>query len=576
MSKRKRGKQKQARPEKFRQTAGLAPEQAEQAGAWLPSRAAVREVIESVAVALILAFLFRTFEAEAFVIPTGSMAPTLLGRHKDVACPKCGYRFEISASEEVDERSGRLRSEAEMIEGAICPMCGYAITWSGQRHRHPAMKGDRILVGKFVYQFAAPQRWDVVVFKFPGEASTNFIKRLVGLPGETIRIHRGDVFVKPAGEEEFRIARKPPDKLRAMLQPVFDNDLSPAIEAAGFPPRWRPVGQAPGWQRGPDGKSFHTDGSTPGEAWLRYEHRLPDPGLWQETQSRRWLPEGEPRAQLIADTAAYNQGRRRGELNFPCPLLGVHWVGDLAVECTLDVKRAEGQFVLELVEGGRRFRCRIDLAQGRAELGIDDPRMAEFRPAALVPVKGPGRYRLLFANCDNQLVLWVDDAVVAFDTSTAYGELGNRVPTPADLAPVGVASAGAVVEVSQLRVYRDIYYIATNHSSGSDAQSDYLTPSRPDLSDPASWYVFRNYMRRVEFCLDADQFLVLGDNSAKSKDSRIWSSEGPDLPHYVSRELLIGKAFVIFWPDTEYKLTLPGLPFSLPYFPNFQEMGFVR
>ena len=48
-----------------------------------PSPAAIRETIESVVIAFVLAFLFRTFEAEAFVIPTGSMAPTLMGRHKD-------------------------------------------------------------------------------------------------------------------------------------------------------------------------------------------------------------------------------------------------------------------------------------------------------------------------------------------------------------------------------------------------------------------------------------------------------------------------------------------------------------
>src|SRR5438067_1059753 len=40
-----------------------------------------RETIESIVVAFVLAFLFRTFEAEAFVIPTGSMAPTLYGQH---------------------------------------------------------------------------------------------------------------------------------------------------------------------------------------------------------------------------------------------------------------------------------------------------------------------------------------------------------------------------------------------------------------------------------------------------------------------------------------------------------------
>ena len=57
----------------------------------MPSHAAIRETIESIVVAFVLAFLFRTFEAEAFVIPTGSMAPTLMGKHKDLTCPECGY-----------------------------------------------------------------------------------------------------------------------------------------------------------------------------------------------------------------------------------------------------------------------------------------------------------------------------------------------------------------------------------------------------------------------------------------------------------------------------------------------------
>ena len=46
----------------------------------------IRETIEAVAIAFVLAFVFKTFEAEAFVIPTGSMAPTLYGRHKEVHC----------------------------------------------------------------------------------------------------------------------------------------------------------------------------------------------------------------------------------------------------------------------------------------------------------------------------------------------------------------------------------------------------------------------------------------------------------------------------------------------------------
>ena len=73
----------------------------------------IRETIESIVVAFVLAFLFRTFEAEAFVIPTGSMAPTLQGRHKDLICPKCGthYRVSASLSEELDEDTQRTEAE---------------------------------------------------------------------------------------------------------------------------------------------------------------------------------------------------------------------------------------------------------------------------------------------------------------------------------------------------------------------------------------------------------------------------------------------------------------------------------
>src|SRR5271166_6091892 len=69
--------------------------------AWF-SPAAIRETIESVIIAFVLAFLFRTFEAEAFVIPTGSMAPTLMGKHKDLECPMCHFRYQANASEKTE------------------------------------------------------------------------------------------------------------------------------------------------------------------------------------------------------------------------------------------------------------------------------------------------------------------------------------------------------------------------------------------------------------------------------------------------------------------------------------------
>src|SRR3954470_13036049 len=56
----------------------------------------IKETVEAILVAFILAFIFRGFVVEAFVIPTGSMAPTLLGAHMRFVCNDCGYRFDAN------------------------------------------------------------------------------------------------------------------------------------------------------------------------------------------------------------------------------------------------------------------------------------------------------------------------------------------------------------------------------------------------------------------------------------------------------------------------------------------------
>src|SRR4051812_21480882 len=224
---------------------------------------AIRETVESIVIAFVLAFLFRTFEAEAFVIPTGSMAPTLMGRHKDVDCPKCGYRYQVSASEEESEDPER-RKPTDCIAG-MCPMCHYVLPMRpnlpegvpeahhGKIPEQSSYNGDRILVNKYLYTFADPSRWDVVVFKFPGDAKVNYIKRLVGLPGESLRIYQGDIFVRPPGatkDEDYEIERKPPEKVLSMRQFVHDTDHdSSELDAAGWPLRWHdPPGQKETWQ----------------------------------------------------------------------------------------------------------------------------------------------------------------------------------------------------------------------------------------------------------------------------------------------------------------------------------------
>ena len=56
----------------------------------------VRELVECVVFVVVLVLLLKSFVAEAFVIPTGSMATTLLGYQKDITCPECKFEFPIN------------------------------------------------------------------------------------------------------------------------------------------------------------------------------------------------------------------------------------------------------------------------------------------------------------------------------------------------------------------------------------------------------------------------------------------------------------------------------------------------
>ncbi len=484
----------------------------------------IRETIESIVIAFVLAFLFRTFEAEAFVIPTGSMAPTLQGRHKDITCEKCGYRYQASASEEesqeVLERRGQLadprldarqreqlRREIDEFEitTATCPNCRWTTVVDqidgnspppDDFESQPSFNGDRILVSKLSYQMDDPDRWDVVVFKYPGEGKQNYIKRLVGLPGETIRIQNGDIHVRnrqggrgPRDLDTFTIERKPPHKVLALQQVVHDSDFDSAeLHDAGWPLRWSVQDRgtaAPGQADGSfkltldttnDGRNvqptFNSDG-TGEETWIRYEHVVPDSQDWEriEQGDKDAATAAVPR--LISDFYAYNtEVTRHHARDYASPIdpkLGMNWVGDLLLECEVVVDEAQGSLVLELVEAGVHFQCVIDLTTGEATILIDD----EPQATATTDMRGAGTYALRMANVDDQLIVWIDDTIIDFggedgtfeyDAREVFGDSPQIVPRstaadPGDLAPIGIASRNAKLTVRHLKVMRDVYYI---------------------------------------------------------------------------------------------------------------------
>ncbi|GEM_PF-6895083 len=78
-----------------------------------------REFIETIVFVVVLVLILKTFLAEAFVIPTGSMATTLLGYHGEVTCKQCGYRFLVNKSKEADPAEHRK----QFVTDCTCPNC---------------------------------------------------------------------------------------------------------------------------------------------------------------------------------------------------------------------------------------------------------------------------------------------------------------------------------------------------------------------------------------------------------------------------------------------------------------------
>lgn len=107
----------------------------------------MKEWVEPIIIAVILALIIRTFVVQAFKIPTGSMRPTLI-------------------------------------------------------------EGDRILVNKFIYKFKKPSRGDVIVFIAPEDKKKDFIKRLVGLPGEGIEIANGTLLIDDKATDPGSLIRE--------------------------------------------------------------------------------------------------------------------------------------------------------------------------------------------------------------------------------------------------------------------------------------------------------------------------------------------------------------------------------
>lgn len=373
----------------------------------------LRDLVEALIVAIVLSLTIKQFAAEAYKVPTGSMEPTIHGDPEH---------------------------------------------------------GDRILIDRLTYLLRDPRRFEVVVFRYPNNRRIYYLKRVIGLPNETVFLLGGDVYTAPFGSTRedpidlwakgrLEIQRKPAgvqsdvfDRYPQILDP---NGVTPRSEEDFL--RWWRVSNAEGVA------TWDFDGGAVADA---------------EELSLAVLRRGVTDALLDAppgaDTGAH----------------GKYQVGDQRVRVTAEPLREGGVVVFRLREVHHRLELSARVpVRGAAEPGglfVDGRRVADYTGPALEPGRS---YELTFVNVDDALTIAIDGCEVAralYDHEPPRRDMPFEAP--ADETAFGVEAAR--VRFTSAQVWRDVFY-----RRGTVSWAD----------------------------VPAGSYFMLGDNSGASKDSREWA-----------------------------------------------------
>jgi len=492
---------------------------------------------------------------EAFRIPTGSMADTLNGAHFRLRCRQCGYEYNYGFVPR-DYGLPEDTVPAGVVPLAItrCPNCGHypsELTCSRCRSRiflkpnsngnrcprcsrnlmaaekMPVANGDRILVLKCVYQFIEPKRWDVIVFKNPTEPTVNYIKRLIGLPGEKVQIIDGDIYIND------KIVRKPPKVQDELWMPVYNNDYQPVRPEEGY---------------------FN------GHPWEQ-PFRNVDGSEWNITNSDRpaiFSLESSPDQihSMFYDTLTGNDFKATYAYDDIDTYNIVPICSDLMVRFDCKAAGSQGCIGIALSKYETTYRATVLFSTGtllieKQEKGDDPVKLTE---TSIERFRMNEQAQVKFANVDHQLIFEYGGTKLTYDLGRNMDDAG---PIKEDVEPrVEIFGSGSLT-LFHIAVFRDIHYTEAKFSSRGDG-------GRATRNNP--------------FVLNKDEFFVLGDNSPNSEDGRWWDRLGVSnkgLPPYregtVPRDYLVGKALFVYWPSG-FK---PFAEFPFGIIPNVGRMRFI-
>jgi signal peptidase I len=393
----------------------------------LPSMGPIRVNLESFGVAILAAVLLKWFCIEAYQIPTSSMQPTLMGS-----------------------------SEAHVY--------------------------DRILVDKLVQTLREPERWDIMVFRYPLQKNQNYVKRLVGMPNDRLSIAGGNVYqvTDKDGKRSYAVLRKPDDLQAAMWKEVYPARCVVRGEGKALGAL---LAGSPARAVAEDGDRFVLDVETEARLYVRIDA---DGGFVDLV----W--DGYPTATAAAIRQETQQQRRPQEI-----------VPDARLRATVerDAGVAEVAFEIDVVRPGRdrltyAFVVRGD--KGRLVVRGKGTQVLGESPEFACELPAGAATELGFAHVDDQLIAWRDgDELQRFDTAAWPCRDGCEVGGPTAtgdhcVVPQIVCRGRGKVRVDDLRIDRDQHYTRAG------------SPEVIEVPDA--------------------HYFMMGDNTLQSVDSRDWTA----------------------------------------------------
>lgn len=566
----------------------------------------------------------RGFILEGYMITTGSMAPGLLGLHKQIQCPDCRHTFAFGVNFDQSVK-GNPNDSNPARQYATCPNCGQQHINTAQV---PLNHGDQLLVHKGVFQFRHPKRWEAIVFRNPDDPGEAYVKRAIGLPGETIRVAGGDLFVNGViATKTFEIqcdTRIQVSDLQHQAQAEDWNlpwKLGPGWEQQGtelaFPVTSAESASADNLDHGIVRLNFHrrSGGQHVSEVafsanemslkeleaeWNRCLQQLQEHPIWWLTKleldrdrmvlRQRGVMPFEMQQALVSASSTDTFRRavfRLAALSHQAPITDKYGynsvvpspefpVQDLMLEVVFRAESMPEQIEFQIPVGSKTFLLTIRPLKLSATITEQQTgrmlRTAELTTDQALKLLSAEGLKLELSNFDHRLLVFANDAPL-FASIDIPADLQSIVSADADRRKTQqmIPTAQGPVDHQMGQQQAESTTIAARQQRrwqfkvvGGKLRVTDLRLFRDVYYTPGR----RRNAVQSDCVVPPNNYFVMGDNSPVSSDSRNWSQP------FVPDRLLIGKPFIVHLPSRPGTVNSGGGRLSLRL-PDFQRIRLI-